>query len=193
MHETGQPHNHLPAANPRTEVPESTGDPNKLRRQAELKARMERGERSIAAEAYMTLVTNETPTFHVQVQELRDVCDLHPNHPTSAIFRAGVAGKDPNRYVAVEQIDLEALLTDQETEFFERIEVNPHTQLKERVRRKRLRVKGSEPSPDAVLPPNTGLPPVPEQALREGGHSGIPERAGPPPGKTTGTVVADER
>lgn len=60
------------------------------------------------------LVVKRDRLFELTVQELRDTCELNPDHPLASVKKKSVAGMPYNAKVVVDRVDIEAILENKE-------------------------------------------------------------------------------
>jgi hypothetical protein len=89
----------------------------------------------------MAIVAIQSKTITVTAGELREVCKANPAHPNTRVFTNAVKDFPDNREVIVEQIDLQAVMDNQEVEIAYTVKDG------QKVRTKRLLPKQSEEQP----------------------------------------------
>jgi hypothetical protein len=77
-----------------------------------LKKRLETDQTAAPVTGQPPLKLRRVNNFKVSREELLDVCDSNPDHPASIAYRRACQQCAPNAQLAVDRVDLEAILTD---------------------------------------------------------------------------------
>lgn len=82
----------------------------------ELRARLERLDKTGKEKPIAPMVVRETPMISVTLDELRSACQANPDHPKARDFMDAIRKAPPGKDVLIERIDLQALLDNKDVQ-----------------------------------------------------------------------------